>query len=74
MRLVLELFWEASFQRNYSIWIETCSKRYPKLEPKLAWCAVRTPYFQPWVNMVAQVVPNGAQSGSKGAQRLPKWS
>ena len=23
--------------------------------------------------MVAQVVPNGAQSGSKGAQRLPKW-
>ena len=29
-------------------------------------------HFHPWVNMVAQVVPNGAQSGSKGTQRLPK--
>ena len=45
-----------------------------KLEPKLALCAVQTPYFHPWVDKVAKVVPNGAQSGSKGAQRLPKWS
>ena len=46
----------------------------PKLEPKLDLCAVRTPYFHPWVDKVAQVVPNDAQSTSKGAQRLSKWS
>ena len=45
-----------------------------KLEPKLATWVDATPYFHPWVHKVAQVVPNGAQSGSKGAQRLPKWS
>ena len=72
MRLVVDLFWDAIFQRNYSILVQDCSKRYPKLEPKLAWCAAETLHFQPWVNMVAQVVPNGAQSGSKDAQRLPK--
>ena len=45
-----------------------------KLEPKLAMWVNGTPHFHPWVQKVAQVVPNGAQSGSKGAQRLPKWS
>ena len=45
-----------------------------RLEPKLAMWVHRTTYFHPWVDKVAQVVPNGAQSGSKGAQRLPKWS
>ena len=45
-----------------------------KLEPKLATWVTATTYFHPWVHKVAQVVPNGAQSGSKGAQRLPKWS
>ena len=44
-----------------------------KLEHKLATWVTATPYFHPWVDKVAQVVPNGAQSGSKGAQRLPKW-
>ena len=44
-----------------------------KLEPKLALCAGRTTYFHPWVDKVAQVVPNGAQSGSKGAKRVPTW-
>ena len=44
----------------------------PKLEPKLELCAARTTYFHPWVDKVAQVVPNGAQSGSKGIQRVPK--
>ena len=45
-----------------------------KLEPKLAMWVHRTSYFHPWVNKVAQVVPNGAQSGSKGSQKLSKWS
>ena len=45
-----------------------------KLEPKLDLCAGRIPHFQPWFNKVAQVVPNDAQSASKGAQRLSKWS
>ena len=43
-----------------------------RLEPKLARCAGRTPYFHPWVDKVAQVVTNGAQSGSRGAQSTPK--
>ena len=46
----------------------------PKLEPKLDLCAGQTGHFQPWVRKVVQVVPNVAQSASKGAQRLPKWS
>ena len=68
-----DCFGKQVFKEITQFWFKHCSKRYPKLEPKLAWCAGRTPHFQPWVNMVAQVVPNGAQSGSKGAQRLPKW-
>ena len=60
------------FKDTIQFWLKNCSKREPQLEPKLARRAVRTPYFHPWVDKVAQVVPNGAQSGSKGAQRLPK--
>ena len=30
MHLVVDLFWEANFQRNYSIWVQDCSKMYPK--------------------------------------------
>ena len=41
-----------------------------KLEPKLGMRAARTPYVHLWVDKVAQVVPNGAQSGSKGS----KWN
>ena len=67
-----DCFGKQVFKEIIQFWFKHCSKRYPKLKPKLAWCAGRTTYFQPWVNMVAQVVPNGAQSGSKGAQRLPK--
>ena len=46
----------------------------PKSEPKLDLCARQTTYFHPWVDKVAQVVPNGAQSGPKVLQRLLKWS
>ena len=42
------------------------------MEPKLAWCGGRTPYFHPWVDKVAQVVPNRTQSASKGAKMKPK--
>ena len=45
-----------------------------KLEPELAMWVAGTTYFHPWVDKVAQVVPNGAQSGSKGAQRPSKWN
>ena len=50
-------------------------KKVPKIG-HLSWPSApdEPSHLQPWVNMVAQVVPNGAQSGSKGAQRLPKWS
>ena len=43
-----------------------------KLQPKLDLLPARTPYFHPWVDKVAQVVTNGAQSGSRGAQSTPK--
>ena len=58
------------------IWFlwKSCSRMDTQLEPKLAMWVDGTTYFHPWVHKVAQVVPNGAQSGSKGAQRLPKWS
>ena len=48
-------------------WFKNCSNRYPNWN--LSWpSAPHEPsHLQPWVNMVAQVVPNGAQSGSKGA-------
>ena len=46
----------------------------PKLQPQLGLCAARTSYFHPWVDKVAQVVPNDTQSASKGVQKLPKWS
>ena len=66
-------FGKQVFEENINFGSKTAPKGTPNWTPKLAWCAGRTSYFHPWVNMVAQVVPNGAQSGSKGAQRLPKW-
>ena len=51
---------------------ETVAYMDTKLEPKLAMWVEGATYFHPWVDKVAQVVPNGAQSGSKGAQRLLK--
>ena len=48
------------------------SQMDPKLQLKLDLGPVRTPYFHPWVDKVAQVVTNGAQSGSRGAQSTPK--
>jgi len=67
-----DCFGKPVFKEIMQFGLKKCSKRYPNLEPKLAWCAGRTTYFHPWVNMVAKVVPNGAQSGSKGVQRVPK--
>ena len=46
----------------------------PQLEPSSDSGGTLNPYFHPWVDKVAQVVPNGAQSGPKGPQRLLKWS
>ena len=43
-----------------------------KLEPKLAMWVEGTTYVHPWVDKVAQVVTNGAQRGSNGAQSTPK--
>ena len=45
-----------------------------KLEPKSDLGGGKLNYFHAWVDKAAQVVSNGAQSGSKGAQRLPKLS
>ena len=67
-----DCFGESVFKEITQSGLNNASKGTPNWTPKLAWCAGRTPYFHPWVNMVAQVVPNGAQSGSKGVQRMPK--
>ena len=65
----------SQFSKNlFNFGWKNTQKGTPHWTPKLAWCAGRTTYFHPWVSMVAQVVPNGAQSGSKGVQRVPKWS
>ena len=67
-----DCFGKPVFKEIIQSGLKNASKGTPNWTPKLAWCARRTPYFHPWVNMVAQVVPNGAQSGSKGVQRVPK--
>ena len=69
-----DCFGKQVFKEIIQFWYKSCSKRNPKLEPRSDLGGNWTPYFHPWVNMVAQVVPNGAQSGSKGVQRVPKWS
>ena len=69
-----DCFGKPFFKEIIQSGLKNAPKGTPNWTPKLAWCAGRTSYFHPWVNMVAQVVPNGAQSGSKGAQRLPKGS
>ncbi len=46
----------------------------PNLAPKSDLGGTSTTHFHPWVAKVAQVVPNGAQSGPKGPQRLLKCS
>ena len=73
MHLVVGLFWGASFQRNCSIWVGKMLQTVPQIG-HLSWPSApdEPSHLQPWVNMVAQVVPNGAQSGSKGVQRVPK--
>ena len=67
-----DCFGKPVFKEIIEFGLKNTQKGTPNWTPKLAWCAGRTPYFHPWVNMVAQVVPNGAQSGSKGVQRVPK--
>ena len=67
-----DCFGKPVFKEIIQFGLKNAQKGAPNWTPKLAWCAVRTTYFHPWVNMVAQVVPNGAQSGSKGVQRVPK--
>ena len=67
-----DCFGEPVFKEIVQSGLKNAPKGTPNWTPKLAWCAARTPHFHPWVNMVAQVVPNGTQSGSKGVQRVPK--
>ena len=69
-----DCFGKPVFKEIIQSGLKNAPKGTPNWTPKLAWCAARTTHFHPWVNMVAQVVPNGAQSSSKGAQRLPKSS
>ena len=67
-----DCFGEPVFKEIVQSGLKNAPKGTPNWRPKLAWCAARTTHFHPWVNMVAQVVPNGAQSDSKGVQRVPK--
>ena len=67
-----DCFGKPVFKEMIQSGLKNALKGIPNWTPKLAWCAARTTHFHPWVNMVAQVVPNGAPSGSKGVQRMPK--
>ena len=58
-----DCFGKPVFKEIIQSGLKNASKVTPNWTPKLAWCAGRTTHFHPWVNMVAQVVPNGAQSG-----------
>ena len=66
------VFGEPVFKEIVQSGLKNAPKGTPNWTPKLAWCAARTPHFHPWVDKVAQVVTNGAQSGSRGAQSTPK--
>ena len=67
-----DCFGNPVFQEIIQFGLENTQKGTPNWTPKLAWCAGRTTYFQPLVDKVVQVAPNGAKSGPKGTQRLPK--
>ena len=60
------------YEKIYHFGWKHDSQMDPKLQPKLDLWPGRTPNFHPWVDKVAQVVTNGAQSGSRGAQSTPK--
>ena len=67
-----DCFGEPVFKEIVQSGLKNAPKGTPNWTPKLAWCAGRTSYFQPLVDKFVQVVPNGAQSDSKGVQRVPK--
>ena len=68
--------WDCFGEPVFKEIVQSGLKNAPKGTPNwnLSWpSAPDEPcHLQPWVNMVAQVVPNGAQSGPKGVQRVPK--
>ena len=55
-------------------WCKTAPKGTQNWSLCQTWAELEPPIFTRGSTWLAQVVPNGAQSGSKGAQRLPKWS
>ena len=67
-----DCFGKPVFKEIIQFWLKNAPKGTPNWTPKLAWCAARTTHFQPLVDKFVQVVPNGAQSDSKGVQRVPK--
>ena len=67
-----DCFGKPVFKEIIQSGLKNAPKGTPNWTPKLAWCAARTSYFQPLVDKFVQVVPNGAQSDSKGVQRVPK--
>ena len=69
-----DCFGKSAFKEIIQSGLKNASNGTPNWTPKLAWCAGRTIYFHPWVNKVAQVVPNGAQSAPEGPQRPLEWS
>ena len=67
-----DYFGEPVFKEIVQSGLKNAPKGTPNWTPKLAWCAARASHFQPLVDKFVQVVPNGAQSDSKGVQRVPK--
>ena len=61
-----DCFGEPVFKEIVQSGLKNAPKGTPNWTPKLAWCAARTTHFQPLVDKVVQVAPNGAKSGPKG--------
>ena len=70
---------ESRFSIKIHFFYKNGSQMGLKLDLKSNLCAERTPYFHPWVDKGAQVVPKGAQmvarvtkSYTNGIKMLPK--
>ena len=71
--LIVGVFWEAVFQRNDATFVKNWLPKGTQIGAQAGLMRKTNCSFSPEEDKVAQVVPNGAQSPSKNAQRLPKW-
>ena len=72
MLLIVGVFWEAVFQRNDATFVKNWLPKGTQIGAQAGLGRGKTQSFHPWVIKVAQVMPKGAQIGSKGGKRVPQ--